>query len=93
MRNVYDIVKHPLITEKATSLEKHRKYFFAVDKKANKHQVREAVQMIYKVTVTNVCIICVRPKKRKYKFSQEGYRAGYKKAVVTLKEGEKIATA
>jgi large subunit ribosomal protein L23 len=93
MPNTYDIVKHPLVTEKGTNLEKDRKYLFAVDKKANKHQVREAVQKIYKVTVTDVCIINVRPKKRKYKFSQEGYRAGYKKAVVTLKEGEKIASA
>jgi len=93
MSDAYQIVKYPLITEKATSQEKQRKYFFVVDKRANKHQIKDAIQRIYKVTVVDVAIMNVCPKKKKYRFAQEGYRPGYKKAIVTLKEGEKIATA
>ena len=90
MPNVYQIIKYPLVTEKATALEKDNKYLFAVEKRANKHQIKFAIERIYKVTVTGIAVINVRPKKRRYMRS-EGYRSGYKKAVVTLKEGEKIA--
>ena len=91
MFDPYKIVKHPIITEKATELNKENKYVFCVDKKANKHQIKKAIEEIYKVKVEKVFVINVKPKKRRYRFFIEGFKSGYKKAIVQLKEGEKIA--
>jgi len=87
----YKIIKHPIITEKATELNKENKYVFCVDKKANKHQIKKAIEEIYNVKVEKVFVINIKPKKRRYRFFIEGYKSGYKKAIVQLKEGEKIA--
>lgn len=65
--------------------------FFCVDKKANKNQIKKAIEEIYKVKVEKVYVVNVKPKKRMYRFYIEGYKSGYKKAIVKLKEGEKIA--
>ncbi|MCM8822167.1 MAG: 50S ribosomal protein L23 [Candidatus Omnitrophica bacterium] len=92
MFNPYEIIKYPLITEKATKLEGQNKYLFAVNNKARKTQIKMAIEQIYKVSVTGVAIIRMPAKKRKYRLSMEGYRSSYKKAIVTLKEGDKIAT-
>ncbi|MCM8763847.1 MAG: 50S ribosomal protein L23 [Candidatus Omnitrophica bacterium] len=91
MFNPYEIIKYPLITEKATTLEGKNKYLFVVDKKARKTQIKMAIERIYKVTVTGVAVITMPAKKRRYRLAKEGYRASYKKAIVTLKEGDKIA--
>ncbi|MFN4228149.1 MAG: 50S ribosomal protein L23 [Candidatus Ratteibacteria bacterium] len=91
MFNPYKIVKNPIITEKATNLTRENKYIFCVDKKANKNQIKKAIEEIYKVKVEKVYIINVKEKKRRYRFYIEGYKSGYKKAIVKLKEGEKIA--
>lgn len=93
MFDPYKIVKHPLITEKATDLNRENKYVFCVDKKSNKNQIKKAIEEIYKVKVEKVFIINSKPKKRRYKLFIEGYKSGYKKAIVQLKEGEKIAIA
>ena len=73
------IIKQPLISEKGTDLGRADKYIFLVHGDANKNQVKEAVEGIYKVHVMDVNVI------RNKKKSQE-----YKKAVVTIKEGETI---
>ena len=92
MFDPYKIVKGPKITEKSTDLtNKENKYVFCVDKKANKNQIKKAIEEIYKVKVEKVFVINVKPKKRRYRFYIEGYKSGYKKAIVKLKEGEKIA--
>ncbi len=91
MFDPYKIIKHPIITEKATELNKENKYVFCVDKKANKHQIKKAIEEIYNVKVEKVFVINIKPKKRRYRFFIEGYKSGYKKAIVQLKEGEKIA--
>jgi len=91
MFNPFGIIKYPLVTEKATALEKENKYMFMVDKKARKTQIKMAVEQLYKVSVVSVAVIRMPGKKRKYRLAQEGYRPSYKKAIVTLKEGEKIA--
>ncbi|HOK80985.1 MAG TPA: 50S ribosomal protein L23 [bacterium] len=91
MFNPFNIIKYPLVTEKATAAEKENKYMFAVDKKARKTQIKMAIEQIYKVNVVSVAVINMPGKKRRYRLSQEGYRPSYKKAIVTLKEGEKIA--
>jgi len=87
----YKIIKHPIITEKATELNKENKYIFCVDKKANKYQIKKAIEEIYNVKVEKVFIINIKPKKRRYRFFIEGFKSGFKKAIVQLKEGEKIA--
>ncbi|MCM8803928.1 MAG: 50S ribosomal protein L23 [Candidatus Omnitrophica bacterium] len=91
MFDPYKIIKHPIVTEKATNLTKENKYVFCVDKKANKHQIKKAIEELYKVKVEKVFVVNVRPKKRRYRFYIEGFKSGYKKAIVELKEGERIA--
>ena len=91
MFDPYKIVKYPIITEKATELNKENKYVFCVDKKANKYQIKKAIEEIYKVKVEDVFIINVKPKRKRYRFYIEGFKSGYKKAIIKVKEGEKIA--
>ncbi len=87
----YKIVKYPLITEKGTYLGEQNKYVFCVNKRANKHQIKKAVETIYRVHVKKVNIINMPRKKKRYRFRIEGYTSGIKKAIVTLQEGERIA--
>lgn len=89
----YDIIKSLLRTEKSTAhLEPVGKYLFLVAKSANKIQVKQAVEEIYKVKVKDVNTV-VSPGKLKRVRYQLGKTPDYKKAVVTLKEGQKIDTA
>ena len=88
--NVYDVIKGPLITEKYDRVrEKFRQYSFLVDKKATKHDVRRAVESQFKVGVTDVQTLIVRGKIKRVGKSI-GQRPNFKKAVVTLKVGDKI---
>ncbi len=80
----------PVITEKGTVLqEKNNQYLFRVSPRANKIQIREAVEKIFKVTVTSVRTVTVHGKMRRMGRSQ-GRKPSWKKAIVTLKEGESI---
>lgn len=90
MKSPYDIIKVPLITEKSTILkEKENKYAFLVDNRANKDEIKRAVEEIFKVKVLAVNTSYLRGKiKRMGKHS--GKTPDMKKAVLTLKEGEKI---
>lgn len=83
------LVKHPWITEKSGRIADSGKYVFIVDKKANKPIIAEAVESIYNVKVLSVNII---NKKSKIKSlgRAKGKIPGYKKAIVQLKEGQKI---
>jgi len=87
--NAWRILKSPHITEKATSLAAQNKYIFKVMPKANKIEIKKAIQDLYGVKVKDVNLINI-PKKRRRLGRTEGWRAGYKKAIVTLAEGEKI---
>ena len=90
MRSPREIIKRPIITERTSDLmAKDNKYTFIVDKKANKIEVRHAVKELFKVEVEKVNIMNVRPKKRKVG-KYEGYRPGYKKAIVKLAPGNTI---
>ncbi|HOC03016.1 MAG TPA: 50S ribosomal protein L23 [Candidatus Ratteibacteria bacterium] len=91
MFNPYTIIKYPRITEKATALSAENKYLFVVPKNVKKYQIKMAIEQIYKVSVVSVAIVNMPGKKRRYRMSQEGYKPSYKKAIVTLKEGDKIA--
>lgn len=86
---LFEVIRRPLITEKNTSLQSAGKYVFEVAKESNKEQVKQAVEKAFKVTVTAVNIMTVRGQERRV-----GRRivigSSWKKAVVTLKPGDKI---
>jgi len=82
-------IKSPHITEKASFLEGKNQYVFKVFDHTNKSQIKKAVEEIYKVKVVRVNIINTKSKIRK-KGKIVGRKPGYKKAMVSLKEGQKI---
>ncbi len=90
MRSVYDVVKRPVISEKSTALaEVGGKYVFEVAPQAAKEEIRDAVQKLFNVRVRAVRTMLVHGKvKRTGRF--EGKRPNWKKAIVTLAEGQKI---
>ena len=88
MNNPYDVIIRQLITEKSTKFAESNKYTFEVSKKANKIDVRNAVEAIWNRKVDNVTIINVRKKPRKMG-RYEGFVPAVKKAIVTLKNDEK----
>lgn len=88
--NIYDVIQEPLITEKiARETEKYHKYAFRVHPSANKKQIKSAVEKIFNVHVTRVNTLNNSGKWRRIRF-QPGKTADWKKAVVTIKAGEKI---
>lgn len=82
-----DILKRPVITEKSSEAMAEDKYTFDVDVRANKTQVKTAVEEIFEVKVANVNIINYKPKKKRMGRYQ-GYTNKRRKAIVTLKEGQ-----
>ena len=88
--HIYEILKRPIVTEKTSTLasDLHR-YTFEVDKRANKHLVKEAVEEAFDVEVTAVNIMNVRGKTRRHG-RQTGRTRDWKKAVVTLMPGQSI---
>ena len=92
MITCYDIVKSLVRTEKGAMLEPQRKYLFHVDKRANKIDVKKAVEEIYKVKVNAVNVSIMRGKLKRVR-QQLGITTNWKKAIVTLKEGQKIEVA
>ncbi|EFD94309.1 50S ribosomal protein L23 [Megasphaera lornae] len=87
--DMHDLLLKPIITEKTTMLMSDGKYTFKVPLHANKIEIRKAVESVFNVKVKSVATIRVLGKvKRMGKF--EGKRSDYKKAVVTLQEGETI---
>ncbi len=87
--HLYDIIREPLLTEKGTKQEKAGKYFFAVDRSAKKHEIKEAVERIFNVKVEKVNTMVMGGKWKRVRY-QPGKTADWKKAIVTLKEGQKI---
>ena len=85
----YRILKAPQITEKSTTLAEKNQYVFKVFPNTNKIEIKTAIEDLYNVDVLSVRIIKVRPKKRRLG-RISGWRAGYKKAVVKIKAGQKI---
>ena len=90
MKNIYDVLKRPLLTEKGTAMkEKENKVLFKVSNDANKIEIKKAVEGIFKVKVDRVATMnCYGKKKRMGKHA--GKRSDWKKAIVTLKQGEKL---
>lgn len=90
MRNPEDVIIAPIITEKSYRLANEKnKYTFRVHPDANKIEIKNAVEKLFNVKVTNVNTINVKPKRKRLgKF--EGKTHSWKKAIVTLKEGDRI---
>jgi large subunit ribosomal protein L23 len=90
MRSPHDVILKPLVTEKAVNLaQEQNKYTFYVDRKANKIEIKNAIEEIFNVKVTAVNTMTVRDKKKRVG-RYEGLTPTRKKAVVTLNEGDTI---
>ena len=87
--HLYEVLRHPLITEKNTSLQAQGKYVFEVADGATKVQIKQAVEKAFKVKVTGVNVVVV-PGKSKRVGRRIVLTEPWKKAVVTLKAGDKI---
>lgn len=88
----YKIIRSLLHTEKGTTLNPFNKYIFEVDARANKPEIKKAVEETYKVKVEKVNTMIVPGKWRRVRF-KPGKTPDWKKAVVTLREGHKIEIA
>ncbi|WP_322819207.1 50S ribosomal protein L23 [Tepidiforma sp.] len=85
----YAVLIRPIITEKSTILAGQDKYVFEVDPRANKTQIKEAVQLAFNVRVADVNTITIKGKPRRFG-RRIVHRPNWKKAIVTLVPGDKI---
>jgi large subunit ribosomal protein L23 len=85
----YDTLLAPVITEKSTLVAEENKVIFRVPLTATKPQIKEAVEGLFKVDVTKVNTILVKGKTKRFR-GRLGRRSDYKKAVVTLKDGQSV---
>jgi len=91
MNDQYDVIDTVVLSEKATLLsEKFNKYVFRVHRKANKIQIKEAVERIFKKKVSEVNTCNFQGKAKRERRADYGRTAHWKKAIVTLKKGEKL---
>lgn len=91
MLSNHDVIKALIRTEKSTAFEPAGKYLFLVHNNSNKIQIKAAVEALYKVKVKDVNTMIVMGKMKRVRH-QAGKTPDFKKAVVTLKEGQKIET-
>ncbi|NDD27168.1 MAG: 50S ribosomal protein L23 [Proteobacteria bacterium] len=92
-RTARDIILRPIVTEKSVALSSENKYTFAVDPKANKIEIRLAIENIFKVKVLNVSTLNCKGKPKRWGRKYHGHKSDWKKAIVTVREGEKIEIA
>lgn len=85
----YSVIKEPHISEKSTMLSGNNQYVFKVYPSTNKAEIKKAVEGIYGVDVLSVNVIKIPEKKRRLG-RVEGWKKGYRKAIVKIKEGQKI---
>ncbi len=89
--HVYDVLKRPIVTEKTNAqVGADNQYTFEVDRRANKMQVKDAVETAFNVAVTEVNIVNIPAKKGRYGRLLVTKKPAYKKAVVTLAPGSTI---
>jgi large subunit ribosomal protein L23 len=89
--NTFEIIKTVRLTEKGTKQgEQLNQYTVVADPRANKIQIRQAVQELFKVKVVRVNTMNIRGKMRRQRTPQAGQASNWKKAIVTLKAGDKI---
>ena len=85
----YDVLVGPLVTEKATMLSEHGQIAFRVRLDATKAEIRKAVENLFDVKVTAVNTLRVKDKTKLFR-GRRGRRSGYKKAIITLAEGQNV---
>lgn len=90
MKDLHSVIRRPVVTEKITALrEAHNRYSFEVAPWANKHQIKRAVEALFKVKVTDVTTMNIRGKTKRLG-RNTGQRPDWKKAIVTLAKDNKI---
>jgi large subunit ribosomal protein L23 len=90
--NPFHIIKTVRVTEKGTTqADRFNQYTVVADRRANRIQIRKAVEELFDVSVLRVNTLQVRGKLRRQRTAQAGQTAGWKKAIVTLKKGDKIS--
>jgi large subunit ribosomal protein L23 len=88
MKNPRDLIKRPVITERTSDFMEQRKYVFEVDLKANKTEIKQAIEQIFKVKVVNVNTLRMPAKPKRYG-KHSGYTSEWKKAIVQLSADSK----
>ncbi|MDJ0648429.1 MAG: 50S ribosomal protein L23 [Xenococcaceae cyanobacterium MO_188.B19] len=88
-RDLADLILKPIVTEKATRQMEENKYVFDVLPKATKPEIKAAIESLFDVSVTSVNTLKL-PRKKRRVGRYLGYKAQYKRAIVTLKEGDSI---
>lgn len=89
--NAFEVIKTVRLTEKGTrQSEKLNQYTVVADRRANKTEIRQAVQELFKVKVVKINTLNVHGKFRRQRTPQSGQAPDWKKAIVTLKQGDKI---
>ena len=83
------LIQSPMMTEKSTNLNQYNKYSFIVSKDSNAFEIKQAVEIVFKVKVQKINTLVVRGKLKSFKGST-GYQKNKKKAIVTLAEGSTI---
>jgi len=84
------LIKKPWVTEKSGVANTIGKYVFVVQNRATKPEIKKAIQEMYKVDVVSVNVVNRPPKAKRFGRGLKGTQEGYRKAVVTLKSGQKI---
>ena len=85
----HEIIIRPIVSERSYDLMEENKYTFEVARNANKYQIKDAVEELFSVHVTSVNTINVKPKKKRVRLVA-GYTRQWKKAIVTVADGESI---
>jgi large subunit ribosomal protein L23 len=88
--SVHDILLRPVISEKSVAETDRNNYTFAVARDANKFEIKAAVEAEFKVDVLGVRVMTVKPKKKRRGRRQLGTVSGWRKAIVTIADGQKI---
>ncbi len=88
--SIHDVLLRPVVSEKSFAQSEHNNYTFAVARDANKFQIKAAVEAEFKVDVLGVRVISVQPKQKRRGRKTPGTVPGWRKAIVTIAEGQKI---
>ena len=89
MKNLYDIVKFPVVTEKSTKISENNQFIFKVSIDSSKYEIKNAIEKVFKVKVKAVNTIKIKGKKKVFK-GTKGKRSDFKKAIITLVKGETL---
>ena len=89
MKNLYDIIKFPVVTEKSTKISENNQFIFKVAVDSSKEDIKKAIEKVFKVKVKAINTIKVKGKKKVFK-GTKGKRSDFKKAIITLVKGETL---